>query len=94
MTSSCFHYGSWMTTLLCLFSGGAPKGPVGLADTHPRGLLWVEPRAMAGQLGWKDLLGISGLAIFCTKNAHFGLETSISPFFNLFWISHDFRFFF
>ena len=76
MTSSCFHYGSWMTILLCLFPGGAPKGPVGLADTnHPSTCVKV----------CLDHAWAAGFVHFCTKNDDFGLESIIIPkFFSTF----------
>ena len=72
MTSSCFHYGSWMTILLCLFSGGAPKGPVGLADTHPSDLsgwsLGTWPASLGGWTSWASL----GCSFFAPKMPFWG----------------------
>ena len=72
--------------LLWPFVVGTPKGSV--AASHG------VSRAMAGQLGWKDLgtcmaynLGGSipghllSESIFATKNGIFGVETSIIPCF-------------
>ena len=56
---------------------GGPEGARWASRHSSLGLVWLEPRDMAGQLGWVDLLGISGLLIFCTKNAIFRVETSI-----------------
>ena len=61
-----------------LFFGGAPKGPVGLADTHPRTCLG-GPRAMAGQLGWKYSLFIPCVSpFFAQKKAILDLKPRFS----------------
>ena len=56
---------------------GGPEGARWASRHSSLGLVWLEPRDVAGQLGWVDLLGISGLLIFCTQNAIFRVETSI-----------------
>ena len=89
MTSSCFHYGSCMTILLCLIIQGAPKGPVGLPDTHPSDLsgwsLGAWPASLGGWTSWASL----GCSFFAPKTPFFESKRQLSSFFFDFLTSHD-----